>query len=121
MGNGARALARIGSEGGNIDQADDVGHVAHLGDHGAAVGVTDQQHGTGLLRHHLAGSLGVVGQRGQGQLNRLQLGKTVSKQLGDDSAPVHGAAPKAVNQNDGGLFVHGAVLLVVTRRPLAGR
>ncbi|MND99538.1 hypothetical protein D3C80_919250 [compost metagenome] len=43
-GDAAGALAVIRGKGGNVDQARDIFLVAHLGNHRAAIGMTDQQH-----------------------------------------------------------------------------
>ncbi len=65
LGDATGTFAAVGGEGGDIDQPDHIRLVAGLGDHRAAIGVSDQQDRPLLLRDHLARPLGIVRQRGQ--------------------------------------------------------
>ncbi|MNT35712.1 hypothetical protein D3C72_1717480 [compost metagenome] len=58
------------------------------------------------LRHHLARALGVVGQRRQRQFDGTDGRVAVAPQFGNDAAPVGGAAPETVDEDDGGLLAH---------------
>ncbi|MNE54208.1 hypothetical protein D3C80_1489720 [compost metagenome] len=107
LGDAAGAFSGVGREGGDEDQGRDIGQVAGLGQHRPAVGMTDQNDRPFLLRHHLAHSFGVVGQRGQRHVDGVQRGVAPPRQFGDHLAPVGGAAPEAVDEDDGGRLGHG--------------
>lgn len=101
-----QALALVGREGGDVDEADDVGQfAAHLGDDGPAVGVPDEEHVAVDLRDHLARARGVVGEGGEGQLDGVLAGVAAAVEVEDDAGPVGGVAPEAVDEDDGG-FAH---------------
>jgi len=64
-GDRARALAGIGREGGDIDEAHNIGVITGLGDHGTAIGMSNQEDRLPLLGDHLAGALSIIGKRSQ--------------------------------------------------------
>ncbi|MNT25178.1 hypothetical protein D3C72_1606850 [compost metagenome] len=107
LGDAAGAFAGIRREGGDEDQGRDIGQIARLRQHRPAIGVPDQDDRSLLLSHHLAHPLGVVGQRGQRHVDGVQRAVASPRQFGDDLAPVGGAAPEAVDEDDGGGLGHG--------------
>jgi len=94
------ALTCLRRERCNIDQARDVRRVAGFGDHRATVGMPHQKHRTVLLRDHLAGAIGIVGEGSERVLDRAQGLVPHSGQFNDNLAPVGGAAPEAMHKYD---------------------
>ncbi|MNC54685.1 hypothetical protein D3C75_1041760 [compost metagenome] len=106
-GNAAWAFAVVWGEGGDVHQAGDIGQIAHLGYYRAAIGVTNQQDLAGNRRDHFACAFGIIGQRGQGHFHCMQVAVTQARQFKNDFAPVGGAAPEAVDQDNARFFAHG--------------
>ena len=68
--------------------------------------MADQNHGPVDLLDHLAGALGIIGQRGQRIFDRVNVVIAALVQLLDDPGPMGGAAPEAVDEYDCGSLRH---------------
>jgi len=86
---GDGALALVGDEGGDIDEADDVRRIARLGDHDAAIAVADQDRRALLQLQHPLGRRHVVGERGQRLLHHADRVAVLAQDVGD-RAPARG-------------------------------
>jgi hypothetical protein len=100
LGDRPQPLSGIRRERGDVDETSDVGKVTGFGDHRPAVGMSDQQDRSVDLLDHLLGTAGVVGQRGERVLHRVQGPVAATIQFDDHLAPVGGTAPKTVYENN---------------------
>src|SRR5712691_9471471 len=99
----AGGFAGIGGEGGDVNQGFDVGVAGgSVGDDLSAVGVPDQDDGSGDGGQD-AGDVGGVGGDAAQRVRRGQHGVAALFQPCDDPAPAGGVGEGAVDQDDGGL------------------
>ena len=101
----AEGLAFVEDERGDVHQADRVvDRRARDGDHGAAVGVPDQQHRPVDLVHEARDVLRVAREPAQ-RVRRREHRQAAGLQLLDDRRPERGIGEAAVHEHDGGGFV----------------
>ena len=101
---GHHRLALVEHEGSQVRDVLDMWMHARIGDHRAAVGVTDQQRARCALVEHRAHRIAVVGERGRRVQHRREVDgahrDAACVQPLDDRFPTPGAVPRAVYEDD---------------------
>jgi hypothetical protein len=111
----AERLALVEDERGDVDEADRVrGGRARDRDHGAAVGVADEQDGPVDLADEARDVLGVGGEPAQG-VRRREHRDAAGLELLDDRRPERRVGEATVNEDDGGDVVAGGAHVCLLR------